>query len=121
MSAKALRWWFGVSVKTTWKWRKALRVGRIDNPGSNALVRQASELGASRQRGKKLPQGWVERCRRRAPEENLGRRLQPGYHGPRWTDDQLPLLGTLPDEEVAVVTVLRSLTRTPTRRSPSSG
>jgi hypothetical protein len=32
---------------------------------------------------------------------NLGQYLQPGYHGPHWTADELALLGTMPDEEVA--------------------
>jgi len=32
---------------------------------------------------------------------NLAQHLQPGYHGPRWTAEQLALLGTLPDADVA--------------------
>jgi hypothetical protein len=31
----------------------------------------------------------------------FGQHLHPGYHGPRWTDAELALLGTMPDEEVA--------------------
>jgi hypothetical protein len=32
---------------------------------------------------------------------NLSRYLQLGYQGPWWTEAELGLLGTLPDEEVA--------------------
>jgi hypothetical protein len=52
-------------------------------------------------RGKKLSPAEVERLRRAAMELNLGRHLIEGYHGPRWTEEQLALLGTIPDEEVA--------------------
>jgi len=31
----------------------------------------------------------------------LARHLKPGYHGSRWTDEDLALLGTLPDAELA--------------------
>jgi hypothetical protein len=34
----------------------------------------------------------------------LARHLVPGYRGPRWTDEQLALLGTMPDAEVARLT-----------------
>jgi len=32
---------------------------------------------------------------------NLARNLRTGYHGPWWTEEELALLGTLPDDEVA--------------------
>src|SRR5262245_66336696 len=33
-SAAALKFWWGVSTKAVWHWRKALGVGRMDSPGS---------------------------------------------------------------------------------------
>jgi hypothetical protein len=42
-----------------------------------------------------------ERCRRRAIENDQGRFLSTGYLGPRWTAEDIALLGTLSDEEVA--------------------
>jgi hypothetical protein len=42
--------------------------------------------------------------RRRALRLNLGRFLRTGYHGPRWTREQLRLLGTEPDDVVAAKT-----------------
>jgi hypothetical protein len=94
----------GVGVKTVWRWRRSLGVTRTNNPGTNALMRQASEKGASVVRGQQLSEEQVERRRRTALELNLGRMLRPGYHGPRWSEEQLGLLGTMMDEEVAQAT-----------------
>jgi hypothetical protein len=32
---------------------------------------------------------------------NLEQHLQPGYHGRHWTTEELALLGTMPDDQVA--------------------
>jgi transposase-like protein len=100
-SAAAIRYRWGVCSGVVHRWRKAFGVGRTNCPGSQRLIRDASEQGASRLRGVKLPPEQVERRRRTAAELDLGRHLQPGYHGPRWTRAELALLGKLPDEEVA--------------------
>src|SRR5271157_814761 len=42
-----------------------------------------------------------EAKRQRALEMNLGRHLKPGYPGDWWTDEELALLGTVADEQVA--------------------
>jgi hypothetical protein len=103
-SAKAVRWWWRVGVKAVWKWRRSLAVTRTNNPGTNTLMREASEKGASQLRGKVLSEDAVERRRRTAIELNLGRMLRHGYHGPRWTDEELGLLGEAADAEVAQAT-----------------
>jgi hypothetical protein len=100
-SAAALRYWWGVSDGVVTRWRKALGVGRVNCPGSHRLIRDASEQGAARLRGKELPPEQVERRRRTALEQNFAARLIPGYHGPRWTRRELALLGTDHDEAVA--------------------
>jgi hypothetical protein len=101
-SAAALRFWWGVSGLLVWKWRKALGVDKINCPGSQRLVRGASEQGAAQTRGVKLPPEQVERRRRTAAELDLGQYLRPGYNlGPRWTRAEVTLLGKHPDEEVA--------------------
>jgi hypothetical protein len=101
-SAAALRHWWGVSALLVWKWRKALGVDRLNCPGSQRLIRQASEQGAAQVRGKPLPPDQVEQRRRTALELGYGRRLRPGYNlGPWWSPRELALLGKLPDEEVA--------------------
>jgi hypothetical protein len=100
-SAAAVRFWWGVSVGVVWRWRRALGVTRTNNEGSRRRMRAAAEAGAARQRGVPLPPEAVERRRRTAREKNLAQYLRPGYHGPRWTEEDLALLGRLPDEEVA--------------------
>jgi hypothetical protein len=39
--------------------------------------------------------------RERAVALDLGRHLRTGYHGPCWSKEQIVLLGTAPDEEIA--------------------
>ena len=100
-SAAVMHWW-GVSDGVVWRWRKALGVGRMDNPGSRRLILAASEKGTESQRGVELPPEQVERRRRTALELNLGRNLKPGYNlGPCRTEEEIVLLGQSPDAEVA--------------------
>jgi hypothetical protein len=100
-SADAVRFWWGVSVGVVWRWRKALGVTRTNNEGSRRRIRAAAEAGTARLRGVPLPPHMVEQRRRSAIENNLAQYLTPGYHGPRWSDADLALLGTLTDDEVA--------------------
>lgn len=100
-AAKAICYWWRVSEGVVWRWRKALAVTRTSNTGSQVLIRAAAEMGAATIRGKQLPVEQVERRRRTAVENDFGARLVKGYHGPLWTDEQLALLGHLPDDEVA--------------------
>jgi hypothetical protein len=86
------------------------------------LIQAASELGAAKIRGKKLPVAAVERRQRTAITLNLGRNLVTGYHGPKWTRKQLALLGKMPDSQVArrigrteeAVRIMRTRRRIPT-------
>src|SRR5262249_53536891 len=61
----------------------------------------ASAKGADVTRGVPLPEEQVERRRRTALEQDLGRNLILGFHGPWWSVQELALLGTVPDAEVA--------------------
>ena len=90
-SAAAIRYWWGVSVGVVWRWRRALGVGRMDNPGSRRLIRAVSATGAAAGRG---PGPTPEQAERR----RLWRELNVA---PRWTAAHLALLGDLPDDEVA--------------------
>jgi hypothetical protein len=104
-SAAALRHWWGVSSLLVWKWRKALGADRLNCEGSQRLFRDASEQGAARTRGAKLPPEQVEQRRRTAVELGYVRRFRPGYNlGPWWSPAEVRLLGRLPDEEVAART-----------------
>jgi hypothetical protein len=73
----------------------------MGNPGTQRLMLAASAKGAGVRRGVPLPPEQVEQRRRAALENNLAQYLIPGYHGPWWSQDQLALLGKLPDDEVA--------------------
>jgi hypothetical protein len=97
----AVQYWWGVAVVRVWRWRKALGVRARDPEGSRRLCQDVAEAAAGKLRGKKLPSEQVERRRRTAHELGLGRHLKLGYHGPWWTAEEIALLGTMPDEEVA--------------------
>src|SRR5262249_48869395 len=98
-SAQALKRWWGVSDHTAWSWRRACGVGRGEGEGSKRLHQEVGERGADASGGK------------RQAEETVRRRVQTrrdrGCPPPnRWAEDgwkpeEVALLGTLPDEEVA--------------------
>jgi hypothetical protein len=100
-SAAALRHHWGVGTKQVAAWRKCFGIGRAGTPGSKRLIDAASEAGAAVLRGAELPPEQCERRRRTALEKGFAERLEPGYQGPWWTAEELALLGTTPDEEVA--------------------
>src|SRR5262249_31159442 len=84
-----------------WRWRKALGVTRTNNAGTHKLMVAASAKGADETRGKPLPPEICDRRREAAYELNIAARLTHGYHGEWWSEEELALLGTMPDEEVA--------------------
>jgi hypothetical protein len=100
-SVAAVMFWWGASMTAVCHWRRVLGVTRTDNEGTARLVQVAAERGARTTRGEALPPEQVERRRQTAIEQGLGRNLVLGYHGPRWTEEQLRLLGTAADAEVA--------------------
>jgi hypothetical protein len=100
-SAVAIQHWWGVNGVTVARWRKSFGVGRADPEGSRRLIQSASEAGAAATRGKRLTPQESERRRQTAIALNLKQYLWVGYHGPRWTTQQLQLLGTDTDEAVA--------------------
>jgi hypothetical protein len=65
-------------------------------------MQAACEKGAAMLRGKKLDQAACEQRRRRSVELNLAAYLPVGSKlNPAWTAEQLALLGTMPDADVA--------------------
>jgi len=103
-SAVALKYWWGVSTKAAWHWRKALSVDQWGTPGSKRLHAAVVATAREATAGVPLPPEAVELRRERAIRLNLGRRLIHGYHGPRWTAKQIKMLGKRPDAEVAQLT-----------------
>jgi hypothetical protein len=98
-SVLAIRYWWGASANAVWRWRQALGIRGL-NEGSARLRRHLNQDIGDRQRGRKLPPEQVER--RRAAWKLGGRPvpLRPGGHRP-WTAEELALLGSAPDGEVA--------------------
>jgi hypothetical protein len=101
-SALALMYWWGVTKWTVWNWRKLLGVeGPAGTPGSQRLIQAAARRGAEAMRAREFTEAEREQRRRQALEQDQGRYLVPGYHGPRWTPEERALLGTMPDAELA--------------------
>jgi hypothetical protein len=90
-SATAVAYWWGVHVSTVLHWRKALGVTRTNNEGTHRLV-----LGAIAQ--------TLEARFRGGPGRSSGRGSSPYPARGRaavWTPEEVALLGTLSDAEVA--------------------
>jgi hypothetical protein len=100
-SAAALCCWWGVSAGVVWRWRKALSIGRAGTPGSARLIRAAADKGALAMKERDWSDQEREQRRQRAAVLNEAGVLHGGYRGPWWTTEQLALLGTASDAEVA--------------------
>ncbi len=98
-SAGALIGWFGVSGNTVWLWRKAFGVGQWDTAGSKRLHLQASAAGADATRGKPQRQELIRK--RLLTRQAFGACYGNPWKEAAWTREQVALLGTLPDDEVA--------------------
>jgi hypothetical protein len=100
-SAGAVKHWWGASGTAVHNWRKALGVTRTGNEGTARLVRASAVKGAAAIQAR----GWTdeerEQRQRLNAEKRLHRNLILGYHGPRWTAEDIALLGTAPNQEVA--------------------
>jgi hypothetical protein len=101
-SATALMHWWGVGVPLVTMWRRAFGIGRMDAPGSARLVLHACQQGAEAVKAKEWTAEELEEKRQLSKELNLGQHLSHGYNlRPWWTVEELMLLGTMPDEDVA--------------------
>jgi len=100
-SAVAIQYWWGDGLKAVWAWREAFGVGRMDSKGSRRLILAASKRGAQTMALYGLPDAVCDQMSERAKRQNLASFLRKGYHGPWWTQEELRLLGTEPDEELA--------------------
>jgi hypothetical protein len=49
-SAAAVCYWWGVSEGVVWRWRKALGVGLLDNPGTRQAIRAVATRGGQTNR-----------------------------------------------------------------------
>ena len=100
-SAEAIMYWWGVSCSTVWLWRLALGVDRLNNPGSQRLIRRNAKLGAEAIKRKEFTAEEREVKRQLSIRLNTARHLKPGYHGRWWTKRELAVLGQVPDDAAA--------------------
>ena len=98
----------GASKTALQNWRRELGVGRTDNEGTARLVLAAAEKGAEAVKAREWTGAEREQRRQVNAEKGLGRNLVTGYHGPRWMAEDIALLDSAPDVEVA-----RQVGRTP--------
>jgi hypothetical protein len=98
-SALAVRHWWGIVPSVVWRWRKALGVERFTE-GSRQLRNALNAELAAGLKGKRQPREMVRR--RMATKRTRGTQYIPQrWAETGWTAEQLALLGTLPDEQVA--------------------
>ena len=100
-SAAAVCHWWGTCQGAVKRWRKALDVTRTNNEGSQRLIHTAADLGGEALAARGLTPEEIEQRRVQARNMNLSQYLPKGYHGPWWTDEEIALLGTMADEQVA--------------------
>ncbi|HEV3144785.1 MAG TPA: hypothetical protein VGZ47_12925 [Gemmataceae bacterium] len=102
-SSQALHYWWGAARGVVVKWRAALGVHRLNNPGTMRLNKLAVEASNAVTRGQRLTRKQVEERRERAIRLNLAQYIEPYRHvaSRPWTAKELRALGKAPDEEVA--------------------
>lgn len=76
-------------------------MGWTDNEGTARLVQAAAEQGAEAIKAREWTEEERDQRRQVNAEKGLAANLVLGYHGPLWTAEDVALLGTLPDEDVA--------------------
>jgi hypothetical protein len=101
-SSAALCFWWGITQGVVTRWRKVLGVkGPAGTEGSRRLIRASARKATAALKEREWTAKERQDYRRRALDLDLGRHLKTGFHGPCWTPEQLALLGTLPDAQVA--------------------
>jgi hypothetical protein len=100
-SVVAVSYWWGIGRTTVAKWRKALDVTRQNNEGSQVLIHAATAkaLEAAREVGVS-----PEECAQRSERARViqpWRFFPPVPRGHAWTEEDIALLGTMRDSEVA--------------------
>jgi hypothetical protein len=97
---------FGVANSTVWRWRVAFGVGQWGTAGSQRLLAANTAKANDALRGKVLPKKAVRERRRRATELDLVSHLRAYAERKRaerpWGDEDVALLGTMPDVRLAL-------------------
>jgi hypothetical protein len=91
-SAEALKYWFGVSTKAVWNWRRSFGIEQWGTEGSKQLLEQNTAKAHLATRGKSLDLTPVQR-REWSKRMRIPKR--------KWTPEEDTLALTLPADEVA--------------------
>jgi hypothetical protein len=75
-SATAIRFWWGVSVQTVWRWRRALGVTRTSNPGSRRLIVAGGETGRGGYQGARLDRSGAASAEPASDQARAGPELE---------------------------------------------
>jgi hypothetical protein len=87
-SVAAICHWWGASMSLVCRWRRAMAVSRTSNPGTHRLMRGNVEVIAASRRGKE----WTDEERSRRHQRAVdSESVLP------WSEEELALLGTMPD------------------------
>jgi hypothetical protein len=100
-SAAAVIHWWRVTASVVWCWRRAFQVTKVNNKGSNRLVRAAAVKGAAAMQAREFTQAERDVKRQLAIDNDLQRHLRAAVREDTWTAEEIALLGQLPDAEVA--------------------
>jgi hypothetical protein len=90
-----------VSVSVVWGWRQAFLVNTTNNRGSNRLVRAAAAEGAEAIKAKEWTDEEREARRRNALANDQAQHFRAAVHEETWTEEEITLLGQLPDAKIA--------------------
>ncbi|QEL18868.1 hypothetical protein [Limnoglobus roseus] len=98
-SAAAVGYWFGVHPTTVWQWRRVFGVEHYGTEGSRLAHLAGSQVGADAMKAKE----WTdeERDAKSATAKRIGLRPPGRWADGGWTIEELALLGTMPDKELA--------------------
>jgi hypothetical protein len=100
-SAQAVRHWWSVSAPVVTCWRKALgAAGKAGTEGSRRLAQAAVRKAAAAVKATVWTAAERQRRRERAIRLNFASHLQAGRTN-LWTEAELALLGTQPDDVIA--------------------
>jgi hypothetical protein len=100
-SATAVKHWWRVCGSCVVHWRKALGANRKNNPGSQRLVRAAVQKAVIQAHAPPTADQVEERRRRRSLKNVQAGNLAV-YQRAAWTEEELALLGTMSDADVAI-------------------
>jgi hypothetical protein len=100
-AAAAVGYWWGASEGAVWRLRKALAVTVKSNPRTHALIKRAGQAGADVMKAKEWTEEECKAMSERSTRLNTVAHLLSSDQGDRWKPEELALLGTIADADVA--------------------